>query len=339
MDKEIKKPMFTFDSFAFIKFAWEKKWILISVSIAAFIISAIISLVIPPKYKSTVIMYPAASISMSKSLVETGSPTSDAKDARTFGEDVEAERLLQILNSEQLINHLIEKFNLKKHYKVDSTSKFYMTTIKNTIASNIKSQRTKYKSIKTDVFDEDPQMAADMANEITSYVDTIYYEIGLKRAQEAYDIVMNEYCISKTTIKNITDSINMIHSYGITDYGAQASAFNRAYAKAILKRDTGAMKTFENKLAVLEKYGAIFSELSSRLGWQISRLSSLEAKLASSSANLKPTISNVFIVDKATKAEKKISPKRSIIVFMSTLSTFAFILLLLMIVENFKTRI
>jgi hypothetical protein len=40
-------------------------------------------------------MFPAASVSVSKNLVETNVITSDTKDILTFGEDEEAERLLR----------------------------------------------------------------------------------------------------------------------------------------------------------------------------------------------------------------------------------------------------
>jgi uncharacterized protein involved in exopolysaccharide biosynthesis len=49
-------------------------------------------------------------------------------------------------------------------------------------------------------------------------------------------------------------------------------------------------------------------------------------------------MSNVFIVDKATKAERKALPKRSLIVIITTLSAFALALLLLLIIDNIKVR-
>jgi hypothetical protein len=49
-------------------------------------------------------------------------------------------------------------------------------------------------------------------------------------------------------------------------------------------------------------------------------------------------MSNVFIVDKASKAERKAVPKRSMIVIMSTLSVFALALLILLILDNIKVR-
>ena len=69
-------------------------------------------------------MFPAASVSVSKNLVETNVITSDTKDILTFGEDEESERLLQVLYSDQIREHIIDKFNLMQHYKIDTASRF-----------------------------------------------------------------------------------------------------------------------------------------------------------------------------------------------------------------------
>ncbi len=71
MEPRKKNPNFVYDAFDLIQFVWNKKWILIALSLVAFIVSIIVSLNITPRYRSEVILYPAASISLSRSLVET----------------------------------------------------------------------------------------------------------------------------------------------------------------------------------------------------------------------------------------------------------------------------
>ena len=138
MVKKSNDKGFVYDAFDLIKFAWDKKWILIGVSVTAFVVSTIIAfLFITPKYRSKVTLFPAASVSVSKNLVETAVVTSDTKDILTFGEDEESERLLQILKSDQIKNHIIEKFNLMDHYEIDSTSKYKNTFLYNKFEGNV----------------------------------------------------------------------------------------------------------------------------------------------------------------------------------------------------------
>jgi len=86
----------------------------------------------------------------------------------------------------------------------------------------------------------------------------------------------------------------------------------------------------------LSKYGGIYVELSQKLESEIQRLGQLKIKYASSKINVEQTLPQIFIVDRAVKAERKAVPRRSIIAFVTTLSTFAFALLLLLILDQIK---
>jgi LPS O-antigen subunit length determinant protein (WzzB/FepE family) len=339
MAKDTKNQGFVYDAFDLIQFAWDRKWILIGVSVVAFFAAAIISWFITPRFKSTVTLFPAASVSVSKNLVETAVITSDTKDILTFGEDEEAERLLQILHSDQVRHHIIDKFQLMDHYEIDSNSTKYPYTklIKN-YKSNVKFRRTEFMSIEIEVLDTDAQMAADIANEIASYIDSVFFQIKRARALEAYAIVEREFNTSKAMIEELTDSLSVIRSYGISDYESQSQGLSLAYAEAIGRGDDNARKAIEKKMAVIEKYGGVYNELDYRTKWEIERNSLLKTKMAAAKVNLESTMPNAFIVDKATKSERKHVPKRSIITIISTLSTFALTLLLLLVIDNLKVR-
>jgi hypothetical protein len=202
----------------------------------------------------------------------------------------------------------------------------------------VKFRRTEFLSIEIDVLDPDAQMAADIANEIAAYVDSVFYEIKKSRAQEAYSIVEKEYKQSTETIMDITDSLRVIRSYGIYDYEAQSEGLSKSYSEALGAGNTGVVRIIEKQLENMAKYGGIYVELDYKLEWEVERNSMLKAKLAAAQVNLESTMSNVFIVDKAAKSERKAVPKRSIIVIMSTLSAFALALLILLIIDNLNVR-
>ncbi len=338
MVKKSKDQGFVYDAFDLIKFAWDKKWILIGLSLIAFVVSVIVSLTITPKFRSQVTLFPAASVSVSKNLVETAVITSDTKDILTFGEDEEAERLLQVLKSDQIKNHIIGKFNLLEHYEIDTASKFKNTELYNKLEGNVGYRRTEFLSIEISVLDEDPQMAADIANGIAGYIDSVYFNIKKARALEASAIVEREYLSSRLIIEELTDSLNEIRSLGIHDYVSMAEALNVAYGEAVAANNTRAIRAIEDKMDLMAKYGGSYVELSDRLEWEIERFSLLKSKFAAAKVNLESTMTNVFVVDYANKAERKATPHRSMIVMVSTLTTFALALLLLLIIDNIKAR-
>lgn len=338
MAREPKKNDFVYDAFDLIKFAWDKRKILILLSGVAAIISIIVSLTITPRFESQVTMFPAASVSISKNLVETNVISSDTKDILTFGEDEDAERLLQVLNSDQIRNHEIWKFDLMNHYRIDTSSKIKYAILNAKFRGNVKFSRTEYSSIRIDVLDEDPQMAADIANDIASYVDSVYFNIKQSRATEAYNTVQEAYNNSTQNIEWLTDSLTKIRNLGVQDYKSQSEGLNTAYGTAVASGNQKVINMIDDKLKILAKYGGPYVELSDRLEWEIERNSMLKAKLAAAKVNKENTISNVFIVDKATKSEKKAVPHRSMIVILTTISTFALALLILLIIDNVKAR-
>jgi uncharacterized protein involved in exopolysaccharide biosynthesis len=338
MEPRKKNPNFVYDAFGLIQYAWNKKWILIGLSLVAFIVSIIVSLNITPRYRSQVILYPAAAFSLSKSLVETTTFSTDNRDVLSFGGDFESERLLQILQSNDIRDHVAKKFNLMEHYKINPKSPFPENQLNNKFRGNVKIRRSEFMSIEIGVLDINPQMASDIANEITVYVDSIYHYMQKERAMDAFNIVKSEYESSQNDIRQYSDSLQQLRQKGVIDYESQASALNTAYANALEHGNSQASDVIKKQLNILSVYGGKYVELSQKLQLEISRMSLLKAKYASYKVNIENTIPQIFIVDKARVEEKKVSPMRTVIVMMSTLSTFAVSLILLLMIDHFKAR-
>ncbi len=340
MAKKTKgKQNIVYDAFDLIAFAWDKRLILIIVAVVTFVTTSIISLQINDRFKSQVTLFPAASVSISKNLVETSTISMDSRDIMSFGKDEEAERMLQILHSNQIKDFIVEKYDLMKHYKIDmNPKKFPYTKLDKKYKSNINFRRTEFMSIEITVLDEDKDTAALIANDIAAYIDSTIHNMKKERALEAFYIVEREYRTLQKDIEILNDSIQKIREMGIIDYQSQASALNQAYAEALSKGQTAAARSIDQKLDLLAQYGGEYVSLSQQLESQIERLGQLKDKYSAAKVNVEQSIPQVFIVDKATASERKAVPKRSIIVMITTISVFAFTLLLLLIIQNIKSR-
>ena len=108
---------------------------------------------ITPKFKSTVIMFPASSSSISKSLLNEQSVK--GQDITAFGEDDQAEQLLQILNSNMIRDRVMRKFDLMKHYNIDSTSAYKYSKLFKEYDNNITFRRTEFLAVQIAVYDAD----------------------------------------------------------------------------------------------------------------------------------------------------------------------------------------
>ncbi len=76
------------------------------------------------------------------------------KDILEFGEDEQAERMLQILNSNRIRDKIIQKFNLMQHYNIDPNYKYKYTRLYNEYENKVNFKRTQFMAVKISVYDE-----------------------------------------------------------------------------------------------------------------------------------------------------------------------------------------
>src|ERR1035437_2610030 len=86
------------DSTHLLAFFYKWRKTILAVTLLSAISSAGVAWMIPEKFKSTVILFPASPVSISKSLMTEHAPPQG--DLLQFGEEDDMERMLQVLNSE-----------------------------------------------------------------------------------------------------------------------------------------------------------------------------------------------------------------------------------------------
>jgi len=309
------------------------------IGVAAIILSVIFSspYFITPLYKSTVILYPTASKSISKALLSESS--GNQKDILEFGEEEQTEQMLQILNSNKIMDRVIYKYDLMKHYGISPKSKYKMTQLYKEYESNFKFRRTEYMAVKISVYDKDPQMAADMANDIAELVDSTINQMQKEVAKKAFEIVRNEYLQQKAEVKAKEDSMTVLRELGVHDYESQAEMFNRQLAIEMARGNTEGVKRLQKKLGVLAKYGGPYVSLRDALEHDKKQLSLVKAKYEEAKVDATENLPHKFIVSSAYKAEKKSYPIRWLIVVISTFSALFLAILIFGALELFSGRL
>ena len=107
----------THNTLYLIEFLWKKKKSIITAAVIAGVISIIVSLIIKEKFESSVTLYPAKSSSVTFNEVIT-----EDQSVSKFGEEEEAEQMLQILESGNIRSKIISKYDLLNHYEIDVDS-------------------------------------------------------------------------------------------------------------------------------------------------------------------------------------------------------------------------
>ncbi len=327
----------TFVSHSLLHIVRKYKTHLAIITIIAVLITSIFSgpLFITPLYKSTVVLYPTASNSISKAIL---SENNNSKDILEFGEDEQTEQLLQILNSNKIRDKIIEKYNLMEHYEIFPDEKYRLTKLYKTYKENFIFKRTEFMAVKIIVYDKDPQLAADMANDVAQLLDSTINEMQKKVAREAFKIVEAEYLQLNNEIKEKEDSLTKLREYGVHDYESQSEMFNRQLAIEMAKGNKSGVKRLEEKLEILAKYGGAYVSLRDALEYDKKQLSKLKAKYEEAKVDAEEEIPHTFVVSNAFKAEKKSYPIRWLIILVGTLSAFLFSVIILGLINHTRKK-
>ncbi len=324
-----------FDSSGFIYFLYFWRKPLLIITLLALLASIFFSspLFITPKYKSTVILYPVATNSISKALMSQQSGIKE--DVMGFGEEEQTEQMLQILSSNKIMDRIVSKFNLAEHYGIDQESKYKNTRLAREYDRNVSFRQTEYMAVKISVLDTDPQMAADIANSIAELLDSAKTQMQKKRATQAFLIVEQEYLSLQKEMSGIIDSLKVIGKLGVNDYESQSEVINQQLAIALRNGDMVAVRALEERLDVLAEYGGAFLSLKNTLEFKSEQLTLLKTKYQEAKVDANSELPQKFVVNSAFKAEQKSYPIRWIIVVITTLSSLLLAVLILIVIENF----
>ncbi len=187
--KEQNDQSYSFDIIYFVQLIWKWK---IPVIVAC-LISTLATYIftgpkfITPLYKASVIFYPTSNTNLSTTLLTE--PGNQGYGVLEFGNDEDAEQLLQILSSDDMKNNVIIKYELAAHYGLDTSKTISMLTMRALFSKNLEVKQTEYKAIEVIVYDSEPELAAEMANYIANYADSKKNDIQKVKAKEALNII------------------------------------------------------------------------------------------------------------------------------------------------------
>ncbi|MGN0032842.1 MAG: Wzz/FepE/Etk N-terminal domain-containing protein [Candidatus Limimorpha sp.] len=195
------------DSKSIIRILLKHKVAVIILLSAAIVCAVIFSskIFISPLYKSIVTIYPSTTYSVSKAIMNTNGLI--YVDPLEIGEEAQTDQMMQILNSGLIRDKIIEKYDLMEHYGIKQESEYKLTKLLKTYEERIKIRRTEYNSVNIIVLDTDPEISANIANDLAEMFDETMNEMQKEIAQKAFEILNIEYNSAKDKLKELEDSL------------------------------------------------------------------------------------------------------------------------------------
>jgi uncharacterized protein involved in exopolysaccharide biosynthesis len=295
------------------------KFHLAVIMIAAAILAAFFSssIFITPLFKSFAVLYPS--------------------NITAYADESLSEQMMQVLQSKDIRDSMVAKFDLPRHYAIDPNYEFYTSTLLQEYNQNVKISKTPYDAVTIEVWDKDPKIACDMVNEIMSQ-----YNLKLRGLhKEKFREVVNNYRTFFDYKKKEMDSIQersreLGVKYGLLDYPNQTREVMRAYLSGGGSGSRGSevnrlKKNLEEKGGEREMISQLTVSLASTYG--TFRLDYDRAVL-----NMNRNYTYVNVLNKPFVADKKGYPVRWVIVVVSALASLFVAVIVIGIFESRRKR-
>jgi capsule polysaccharide export protein KpsE/RkpR len=292
---------------------WKK---LAIVAVVAVIVGIFISspIVIKPLYKSIAVVYPV-----------NLSPSS---------EESTTEQLLQWFNSEEVKKAVCEKFELFKHYDIDTLDARHQTWFNLKYKELVSINSTLYESIEISVKDQDPKMSKKIAQGIIDATNELILAVKKERLNEYIINNEKELKVSANKIDSLKFMINSIRrEFNIVDFQYQSKYISKELAKSPNLSESNA-KTAEG----LKMQRTELERLREVIGSQIITYNEFRGNIDKYHLDFSNKISFTNVVSKPTLPDSKCYPIRSLVVAIITISSLliACIVLIFLNIKNQK---
>lgn len=308
-------------------FIWKNRKTVILITVVTAVLAVVVSLLMTPLFRSTAIVFPAATSTVSFSEQRNAKASS-----MDFGEEDQAEQLIQILQSSRIRNRIVQQFDLMKHYEIsaDDANKNYK--LGKAYNNHITFTRTRYGSIEISVLDRDKELAANIANKIVQLIDTVKNEMVQERTVPAFQISQRKKDLLQEDIDKILVELDSLSELGVVSIEGRANLF-QAYNDS---KNASDRAFFKDKIDVNQKYGARFDGLEELRDEKMTKLAKFEDAYDQAESDANAVFNHKFVVEPAVVADKKDKPKRMIIVLMATIGGFVFSIFALLIRARLK---
>lgn len=301
---------------ALLKRIWDWRGPLIITGALGGIISAVATFLIEPEFQSSVVLFALPQQSIGAQFYEA----EKREDILAYGETEDAERLLQILNSDRVRRRIIEKYDLWSHYDISKEESGAQAAMAKVYAGKVDASLTRYGSIRIDVFDTDPSMARDIANDIANLTDSVSNQLRNDRAMEAFRYAKQSLQQHQSGIERMEGRLAALRREGVYDYPVQIEGLNDQYATALAEGFRSRAAEILDKMERLTPYANEFNQLTTKLEDAYEQEAVLKKRFDLNKLDAESQIPAAFVVDRAAVADKKARPVRWLITVMGAIS-------------------
>lgn len=303
-----------------LKLIFKWKIHLTIIVLTAVVLAAIFSsaLFITPMFKSYALIYPS--------------------NVEPYSEESRSEQMLEFLKSKDIRDRIIQKYDLARRYKIDSSYKYFQSTIIYEYSQNVIISKTPFETIKIEVFDADPVVACNMVNDIIKFYDEKVLMTHHEKYTEVLNYIGNRLQAKQAEIDSVENILYDIRiQYGIIDYPNQSREVARGFLRTVDGNNAAQNINTREVLQLkenIEKYGGIYTYYNNRYYDLIAEYGKVKMDYDEALMYTTRTITYSNVISEPFPADKKSYPVRWVIVLLAAVGVFLASFVVILVMEN-----
>jgi len=274
---------------------------------------------ITPKFKSVGVVYPA--------------------NVSPYSEESETEQMFQILQSQDIMDSVITKYDLSKHYKISTDYKYYKTALYYEYSQNLKIEKTPYDAIRIEAFDKDPGMAADIVSSIIDFYNKKVERMHKGKYLEVMDMYEGLLASKQRDIDSLKRALYILSvESGLLGFDQSSEEIMRGYLRTVTSGAAGNINTSEVKRLKdnMERKGGDLILITERIKHEANSYSAFKVEYEDALRFYHANLTYCNVITQPFPSDKKSYPVRWLIVAMTFILTFFFAIVVILMVENLR---
>jgi len=335
-----------------------KRFIVINF-IIVFLLSGVVSFILPKWYKSTASLLPPkqpdifGSLSASSSLLKG---IGGLGKLSGFGQKSSAYNYFAILHSRTTMEDVVKKFDLISVYDISDSS---MEKAIKELDGNVSFEEQTDDNITIEVYDKDPNRAANMANYFVEVLNEVSIRLGTQEVRSNREFIESRVSETRDSLRQSEEALREFQEHSgmilTPDQTTSADAVATLYAsKAKMEVEVAIMEhnviannptliqkkiellELNKKISTIPQIGLKSFRLFRDVAIQQKILEFLIPIYEQARIEEQKDVPVLLVLDKAVPAERKSKPLRALIIIIATFLSIAFSILVVFLMEGIK---
>ncbi len=289
---------------------WKYHLIIIGVLVGVF--GAIFSgpRFIIPLYKSYAVVYP--------------------DNLKPYSEESTTEQMIQIMESQDITDSMINKFMLAKRYDIKPDYKYFRTAVLGLYHKNVRISKTSYEAVDITVLDKNPDTAKMMVDALLRLFNNKVRSMQKEKYRELANAYAGQLKRKRITMDSLRKRLVELGKSGIFEYDYQSQQITKAYLQAL----SGPPENIKLKVAkkLMKEMGKYSGELVQTMKMLSQEAATYVDVKLSYEVEYRHVASNVTYTNVITYPfvpDKKSYPVRWFIVLISIIGTITLALIII----------